>query len=55
MKKKENYFLDELICPFTGLSVDERINDVCQYNCTMKSKCPLNYDARDQDFDDDDD
>ena len=46
---------EDLICPYTGLSVDERIDDICQYNCTMQSECPLGYDAIAQDFDDDDD
>lgn len=47
-------FLD-LICPYTGLSVDERIAIVCRYNCTMQSKCPLNYESIAQDFEDDED
>ena len=46
---------DEPICPYTGLPLDERIDDICQYNCTMQSECPLGYDAIAQDFDDDDD
>lgn len=46
---------DGLICPYTGLSVDERIDNICQYDCTMQSECPLGYDAIAQDFDDDDD
>lgn len=46
---------DNLICPFTGGSVDERIDDVCQYVCTVQHLCPLGYDAIAQDFEDDDD
>lgn len=46
---------DNLICPFTGFSVDDRIDDICQYNCTVQAECPLGYDAIAQDFDDDDD
>lgn len=46
---------DNLICPFTGRSVDERIDDVCQYVCTVQHLCPLGYDVIAQDFEDDDD
>jgi hypothetical protein len=45
---------NELICPYTGLSVDERIDDICQYSCVMQSECPLGYDSIAQDFDNDD-
>ncbi len=46
--------MDNLICPYTGLSVDERIDDVCAYCCTMQDQRPLGYENISQDFDDED-
>lgn len=44
----------DIICPYTGRSVDERIDIVCQYCCTMQHLCPLGYENISQDFEDED-
>ena len=44
-----------VICPFTGSSLDERIDIVCQYCCTVQNLCPLGYENIAQDFADEDD
>ena len=52
-QKKRGRWQEVPICPYTGRSTDERISDICKYNCTMQSKCPLNCDDADPEFEDD--
>lgn len=52
MAQKKN--INEEICPYTGHPIDERIDDICRYNCTCWSECPLGYGNIAQDFEDDD-